>query len=174
MHAAGLKVEGSGDFIKVLEKDLGSNYRLTAPDMPDAEAPNYSKWARAFGAAMQSLSGDLHLVGHSLGGTIILKYFALNGGASERIKSLHLAAVPYWGLPDWEIDDFLLPKNYVQALATVPKIFFYQGTEDDVLTPEHLDKYKLDISRAKIRILKGSDHVFTHGIPELTKDILEL
>jgi predicted alpha/beta hydrolase family esterase len=174
MHAAGPKAEGSGAFIDVLEKELGAHYRVTAPDMPDADAPNYNKWARAFGSAMQSLAGDISLVGHSLGGTIILKYFALNGGAPARIKSLHLVAVPYWGLADWAVDDFLLPKNYGDAIAGVPKIFLYQGTDDDVLSPEHIEAYKKDFPRAKVRVVKGFDHILGQGLPVLTKDILDL
>lgn len=174
MHAAGPKSEGSGDFIAVLEKELGSKYRVTAPDMPDAHAPNYSKWSHAFGSALQSIPGDLILVGHSLGGSIILKYFAQNGGAPARVKALHLVAVPYWGLADWEVDDFLLPKNYVESIATIPKIFLYQGTEDDVLTPEHIERYKKDFPRAKVRLVKGLDHVFGKGLPELSNDLQDL
>ena len=69
--------EGSGFLARYLEKSLGPDYDVIAPQMPDAATdPHYIPWRDRMDAELRGLAGPVVLVGHSLGGSLLLKYLA--------------------------------------------------------------------------------------------------
>jgi predicted alpha/beta hydrolase family esterase len=63
---------GSGKLIAYLQEQLGSNYEVLAPDMPDPDHPRYLAWRDQIEQELGKLDADVLLIGHSLGGSMLL------------------------------------------------------------------------------------------------------
>jgi hypothetical protein len=112
-HAAGdpRHPEGSGSLIDYLGRELGSDYRVLAPTMPDPDNPRYRPWRDRIEEELATLdrSEDVILIGHSFGGSVLLKL--LTEGADQRpIRGLFLVSVPWWGPDGWEYEGVRRPR----------------------------------------------------------------
>ena len=78
IHGAGNqhKPLGSGKLVASLQQQLGSDYHVLAPDMPDPGHPRYLAWRDQIEQELGKLDADALLIGHSLGGSMLLKYLA--------------------------------------------------------------------------------------------------
>jgi predicted alpha/beta hydrolase family esterase len=173
IHSAGAKEEGSGALIRFLENHLSQFFEIHAPDMPQPDQPQFVRWRNTIEQELSALDGDIFLIGHSLGGSVLLKYLAEDSRA-KRIQALFLVAIPYWGKKNWNVDDFLLPKDYAGKLGDIPQIFLYRSRGDDVIPEDHLQQYRKEITHAQVRELAGREHAFMNGLPELVADLLGL
>lgn len=163
IHSAGAQsaTEGSGRFLARLGEALGPGYEICAPAMPGPDAPEAGPWldtAARHAAAMQT---PFVLLGHSLGGSVILKLLA------ERTIPTGLAGVvtvaaPFWGAPEWEYEAFALPANAGTTLSKGPPVMLLFATEDTVVSTDHLDRYLAAVPTARGRLI-GGDHEFGAG-----------
>lgn len=80
------------------------------------------------------------LVGHSLGGSILLKYLS-EANVEESIAGIFLIATPYWGAEDWQVDEYALHDSFATRLPKAPPIFFYHSDNDDLVPFAHLALY---------------------------------
>jgi predicted alpha/beta hydrolase family esterase len=65
--------------------------------MPDPQNPRYAGWKVALGQELSALEGRPSiLVGHSLGGSVLLKYLS-EEGCPQGTTGLFVAAAPFWG-----------------------------------------------------------------------------
>src|SRR3712207_4077141 len=55
---------------------LGDAYDVQCPKMPDEESPEYEAWKKQIAKELTALHGEVILVGHSLGASILLKYLS--------------------------------------------------------------------------------------------------
>jgi predicted alpha/beta hydrolase family esterase len=94
--------EGSAPFATRLRKELGAGYEVLFPTLPDPDDPHYVPWSERLGEVLAEIDGPVVVVGHSLGGSVALKYLAEGGGGT--IAGLVLAATPYWGESEWEAE----------------------------------------------------------------------
>jgi len=67
---------GSGKLVASLRQQLGSDYQILAPDMPDPDNPRHLAWRDQIEQELGRLGADVLLIGHSLGGSTLLKYLA--------------------------------------------------------------------------------------------------
>lgn len=162
--------QGSFDLVQQLRKDLGPSYHVRFPVIEDPEAPDYNMWKTMLDAEMQHTQQALILVGHSLGGSMLVKYLSEEKILSP-LTSLHLVAAPMWGEPDWEMKEFMLKKNFSIHLPPLKKVFLYHSIKDKIVPFSHLALYKAAFPQAQTRELQGSDHVFDKGLKELTEDL---
>jgi pimeloyl-ACP methyl ester carboxylesterase len=82
IHGAGNQhhPDGSGKLVASLKRELGSDYEVLAPDMPDPDHPAYKAWRDQIGQELGRLDPDVLLIGHSFGGSVLLKYLAEGTG----------------------------------------------------------------------------------------------
>ena len=73
--AQGLK-QGSSYLATDLKTMLGGNYQVLTPEMPEPEHPDYDHWKNELDKDLSLLQDDAILVGHSLGGSVLLKYLS--------------------------------------------------------------------------------------------------
>ena len=78
--------EGSGRLAAYLARELGAGYRVIAPEMPDADHPHYQPWRDLIEQELEAVNEPVILVGHSFGGSVLLKY-------SLRARTRSLSAV---------------------------------------------------------------------------------
>ncbi|PWT94978.1 MAG: hypothetical protein C5B52_18840 [Bacteroidetes bacterium] len=165
--------EGSNDLVGYLKSELGHEYDLRYPQMPDPENPHYEDWKQLINREMESLGSSLILIGHSLGGSVLIKYLS-EEGCSKNIEGLFLVAAPFFGIKDWKVHEFVLNKNFVAALPSIGKIYLYHSLNDEVVPFNHLNFYAEKFPGAIVRSFKSNLHLFSRGIPILISDIKNL
>src|SRR5256885_17048948 len=57
-----------------LQRALGHSYNVHCPQMPDEENSPYPAWKAEIDSRLASLQGSVAFVGHSVGGSVLLKY----------------------------------------------------------------------------------------------------
>jgi uncharacterized protein len=105
-----------------------------------------------------TMEGMVYLVGHSLGGSVLLKYLAEAGmdrvlvptPASITIAGLFLLAVPFWGTPDWEVDAYALPEGFAARLPPGLPVLLYHCRDDAVVPFAHLALYAQHLPHAPL------------------------
>jgi uncharacterized protein len=174
IHGAGNQhhPDGSGKLVASLKRELGSDYEVLAPDMPDPDNPAYKAWRDQIGQELGRLDPDVLLIGHSFGGSVLLKYLA-EGTSHRPIASLFLVAVPFWGKRDWE-QEYALPDDFAALLPPISHLFLYHSRSDEVVPFSHVWHYQQRLPQATVRVLDGKEHSFTDGLPQLVQDIQRL
>lgn len=168
MHAP----DGSGRLAGYLASALGARYHVIAPEMPDADNPRYRPWRDRLEQEIKAIDEDVIVVGHSFGGSVVLKYFA-EGSLRTPVRGLFLVSVPDWGPGGWAYDEFAVPNDVGSRLPT-SRVFLYHSREDPEVPFEHLHCYERLLPGATIRAMAGSEHSFTQGLPALVDDIRSL
>ena len=138
--------------------------------MPHPENPRYDAWKEQLDEVFAGLDGDLLLVGHSLGGSVLLKYLS-EVPFTKPIVGLFLVAAAHWGNKDWKIDEYVLREDFSSWLPPIPNIFLYHSRDDEWVPFEHMAYFSMKLPSAQVRELDCCGHEFNSGLPELVKDI---
>ena len=180
MSATTLVVQGAGDLhdpegtivlVRYLERELPAGDRVLAPEMPGAEDdPRYEPWRDAIRDQLDQIDGPTHVVGHSFGGSVVLRMVA-EAGIDPRVRSLHLIAMPWWGLEGWDWEELALPAGVGTSPPDV-RIYLYHSVDDPHVPIAHLARYADALPQAVVRRIPGAKHSFRDGLPELVQDIL--
>jgi predicted alpha/beta hydrolase family esterase len=137
--------------------------------MPDPDHPRYRPWRDQIEQELGKLDADALLIGHSLGGSMLLKYLA-EGTYQRPIAGLFLVAVPYWGKQDWE-REYAVPDDFAARLPPIRHLFLYHSRFDENAPFASLKRYQEQLPQATVRVLDGKEHSFTEGLPVLVQDI---
>lgn len=90
LHGAGN--DSSGNWFPWLKKELESReYKVWVPDLPNTDHPKIEEWLSAVKG--WNLDDDSIIIGHSCGGTLILRILE-NLPAGQKIKKAILVAAP--------------------------------------------------------------------------------
>ena len=163
--------QGSTPFVKHLRQSLGSAYRVTCPAMPAPTKPSYERWKLELERLLPSDKPPPILVGHSLGGSVLLKYISEHK-PKVPAAGLFIVAAPYWGNAGRKVEEFVLRESFARSLPNSLEIYLYQSRDDEMLDMEHhLLRYSRAIPQATVRILDAGGHTFKDGLPELAEDI---
>jgi predicted alpha/beta hydrolase family esterase len=118
------------------------------PQKPAEGDPDAAAWLPAIGTAIQN--ADI-VVGHSIGGYLLLAQLALECPAGVRAVAIIAAPFP-GGDPDWTFDGFDLPEG-LEALG-VP-VFLYASEDDGDVPFAHRDLWAAAIPGAVTRTTTG-------------------
>ena len=162
--------EGSFDLVSWLRSELSKEYNIRYPIIDNPESPTYKMWKQLFTKEFKKISQSVILVGHSLGGSMLLKYLS-EERPNISISALFLVSTPFWGKDGWDIEDFVLEQNFEATLNHINKVYLYHCKSDKIVPCQHLKFYKKAFPLSIVRILNGSDHAFSKGLPELVSDI---
>jgi predicted alpha/beta hydrolase family esterase len=172
IHGAGEGAfEEDGLLVASLQKALGLAYDVYYPKMPEEYSATYADWKAPIERELASLDEEVILVGHSVGGSVLLKYLS-EQQLDKPITSLFLLATPYWGADEfWKWDEAQLPQDLAAKLATIPRIFLYHSRDDEVVPFAHLTLYAAKLRQATIREFDGRGHQFGNNLAEVAEDI---
>ena len=174
-----LFVQGGGEgvhdawddkLVRSLERELGEECAVLYPRMPDEADPHYSAWKTALLSAFDDLEEDAILIGHSLGGTILIHVLTEQRPA-RKLGAIALIAAPFIGEGGWQSDEI---KPFTEVAERVPgdvPVFIYHGTADEIVPVEHLQLYARAIPKASIRVLSDRDHQLNNDLSEVARDI---
>ncbi|MFD1032384.1 alpha/beta fold hydrolase [Metaplanococcus flavidus] len=173
IHSAGPQGEqqGSSRLLKYLNDELGSDFRLLAPKMPTPEDPKYPEWKQVLKEEIASLEDGAILLGHSIGGSALLKFLSEEELGKSFAKVITIAA-PYWGIDEnWQLKDFELAEDFSARSSLLPDAVLFHSIDDEIVPFEHLEKYMESLPGATVRQLSGKDHIFQDGLPEAIEEI---
>jgi uncharacterized protein len=153
-----------------LRDALGGGYQVRCPKMPDEDSPQYAAWRDRIARELAELDGEVSLVGHSLGASILLKYISEERTATP-IAGAFLVAAPYWGVEDWEVDEYVLQEDFTSKLPEGLPMFFYHSRDDEWVPFAHLALYAEKVPQARFREFDGRGHQFDDDLSEVAHDI---
>lgn len=153
-----------------LQEELGDEYNVLLPNMPNGTNARYSEWKLWFDNVASVITDGCVLVGHSLGGIFLIKYLSENQFPSK-IAATALIAAPYDDESQEDLGDFKFDKVSKLFSSQAGKITFFFGTDDPVIASSEIKKYERDLPTANFRIMSASDHFVRPAFPELIEFI---
>lgn len=150
--------EEDGKLAAALQDALGSAYQVIYPHMPNEADPAYTAWKAQIAKELVSLAGKVILVGHSAGGSVLLRYLA-EEHVEQPIAGIFIIAAPYWGAEEWQAG---LPKG-------VP-LFLYHSRDDTIVPFAHLALFAQKLGTAVTREVTGG-HQLNNDLAAVAKDI---
>lgn len=156
---AGAHDEWDQPLVDSLRRALDCEVRY--PRMPDEADPSYARWKPALVAALDELADGALLVGHSVGGTVLLHVLAEH---RFRPGAVAILAAPFVGPGGWPSNG--LPARTAFELDGVPIVLFH-GTADTTVPPTHAALYAGAIPTASVHLLDGRDHQFGSDLVEV-------
>lgn len=175
VQGAGKAVHDSWDnrLVQSLGHELGEDFTILYPRMPDEADPRYAAWKSALLREFERLEDGAIAVGHSIGGTILIHFLA-EKTLPIKLGAVFLIAAPFVGEGGWRSDDIPSRQNLGSSLPAGLPIFLYHGTADDIAPFEHLKLHAKAIPQAKVNSLANRDHQLNNDLREVARDIRSL
>jgi hypothetical protein len=175
VQGAGEAVHDAWDdkLVRSLERELGAGYPVLYPRMPNEADPRYRAWKTALLDAFDELNDGAILIGHSVGGTILIHLLAEHP-PKRRLRAISLIAAPFIGDGGWPSDEMEPRTDLGQRLPAGVPLFLYHGTADDVVPFGHLHLYANLIPQAVVHPLAGRGHQLDNDLSDVARDIRSL
>lgn len=131
---------------------------LMMPHLPDDDM-SFEGWASPIRHALSELGpGDL-VVGHSFGGSILIKVLA------ERewpVRRALLLAMPNWGPDGWDVPEYVFD-------GSVPRqsLSLHHCADDLVVPVSHLELNSADLPAASVKVHETGGHQFDDQVSTL-------
>ncbi len=154
-----------------LEDELGGEYEVFYPSMPNQHDARYKEWKVWFEKLLPLLGPEVIVVGHSLGAQFLAAYLSREQIA-KNVLGTFLVAAPFE--LDTNPEEFKLPGSLELLEKQGGKIFFYQSKDDKVISMKDLERYREKVPNATYRVLDGRGHFNQPTFPELVEDIKNL
>ena len=177
-----LFVQGAGEqvhepwdakLVESLQRELGPGYEIRYPLMPNEADPTVATWQMALDKEFATVQNGAVVVGHSLGGTILINTLA-ESAPEAALGAIVLIAAPFVGRGGWESDDIQPRSDLATRLPPAVPVWLYHGDEDDIAPVAHVELYAAAIPRARVRRLAGRDHQLNNDLSEVASDIRQL
>ena len=162
--------EWDNTLVESLEQELGRDYAVSYPRMPHEADPKYADWRAALTLQFARLDEGAMLVGHSIGGTILIRTIA-DELSKKTFGGIFLIAAPFVGDGGWPSDDVEPLSELGVRLPEQTPIYLYHGNQDDTAPLAHVDLYARAIPQAIVRRLSGRDHQLNNDLSDVAADI---
>jgi pimeloyl-ACP methyl ester carboxylesterase len=170
---AGAHDEWDIRLVESLRRELGDGYEVHYPLMPDEHEPTYAAWSAAVRRELTELADDPVVVGHSVGGTILVAALAEQRPEREP-AAIVLIAAPFVGPGGWPGDEFELAGDLGARLPREAEVHLFHGLQDETAPPAHAELYDRAISQAQLHLLPGRDHQLNGDLREVARVIARL
>jgi pimeloyl-ACP methyl ester carboxylesterase len=167
---AGAHDEWDCKLVDSLRRELGHGYDLRYPRMPDEHDPSYARWSAAIQGEVTTLDDGAVVVGHSVGGTILINTLAERPPQGP-LAAIVLIAAPFVGTGGWPGEEFELPHDLGARLPHGTPVHVFHGLRDETAPPSHADLYARAIPQARLHLLPGRDHQLDNDLSEVAKAI---
>ena len=170
---AGTHDDWDDKLVDSLRRELGDGWEIQYPRMPAEDDPSYATWGPALVSAMATLEHGAVVVGHSVGGTILIQTLAEQAPDVE-LAAIVLVAAPFVGDGGWPGDEFELSPDLGSRLPPGVPAHVFHGLEDDTAPPAHADLYARAIPQAHVHLLPGRDHQLGNDLADVARLIRRL
>lgn len=176
-----LFIQGAGNLtreqeqviVDALNSKLGDDFTILLPPVEGADDPSYQAWDKALTTNLEKLSGNVILLGHSLGGSVILKHFSMMA-VPEKVIGIILFGVPYWKDQNWNVSEYVIEDQFIDRLSALDNLYFYHSTDDEVIPEQHFKSYQKLLPQAHWRVVSGMDHSYHGAVALMAEDIREM
>ncbi|HEY4187916.1 MAG TPA: alpha/beta fold hydrolase [Polyangia bacterium] len=170
---AGVHDEWDDRLVDSLRRELGRSYDVRYPRMPSEAAPSYTLWKAALAEEFAALDPGAILMGHSMGGTILINALA-ESPPKQTLAGIFLIAAPFVGPGGWPSDEIKPTANLGARLPPRTPIYLYHGSEDDTAPFAHVELYEKAIPGAIVHRLQGRNHQLDDDLAEVAADVRAL
>ena len=167
---AGVHDEWDDELVESLRRELGPGFEIRYPRMPNEDDPSYAAWKAAIEKELATLDDGAFLVGHSLGGTMLVNALA-ESPPERRLGAIFLIAAPFAGEGGWPSEELNTPPDLGARLPRGVPVYVYHGLEDAIAPPSHAELYACAIPQASVRLLPGRDHQLGNDLTEVAATI---
>ena len=153
--------------------DLGDEYVVFKPKMPNSENAKYDEWKVWFERHFEYLTNDTILIGCSLGAMFLIKYLIENKTPFS-VKALFLmaAAIGEVNSNHKDCEDFLFSlEDTYKILDKVGKIKILHSRDDFLVPYEHAEKLHASIPGSELVTFDDKNHFIVEEFPELVEEI---
>jgi predicted alpha/beta hydrolase family esterase len=161
------------ELVASLQRELGRAYEIRYPRMPNEGDPHYASWRKAIENEIEALDDGAILVGHSIGGTILIRTLA-DQPPKRRMKAVVLVAAPFVGKGGWPSDDIESMHTLGGQIPSKLAVYLFHGSADETALPFHADLYAKALPQAQLRKLEGRDHQLNNDMREVAAMIRSL
>lgn len=176
VHGAGPRAYRimSQKWVPFIKKSLLSEIEVICPEMPDPFFPRYQAWKEKIQSTLKHIKSPLILIGHSLGGTILLKYLS-EEKIPNKILGLYLISSPWFSSDKgWSYQDFYLHKKPDELLRQFP-VYSYHSSDDPIVPVDHQGIIASHFPNIVVRTLAGHGHEYKmEEFREIIEDIEQL
>ena len=144
--------------------------------MPDEDNASYELWKQQIENELAAMQGQIILIGHSVGGSIVVKCMS-EIEVTKPVVGIFLIAAPFWGGDGWRYEGYeklALPKEIAARLPKDTAIFLYHCRDDEIAPFDHLALYAQVLPQATVRPLDEGGHQLNNDLSEVAKDIKTL
>ena len=163
---AGTHDEWDHKLVDSLRREVGPNYEILYPRMPNEDDPSFAAWKTALETEFANLDDDAILVGHSIGGTILVNALA-QAPSKWKFRAIFLIAAPFVGEGGWPSDDINPTADLGARLPRGVPVYIYHGLADETAPPSHADLYARAIPQAQVYRLPQRDHQLNNDLSEI-------
>jgi len=163
---AGAHDEWDSKLVESLRHELGLRYDIRYPRMPNEDDPSYAAWKTALQNEFARLGDGAILVGHSIGGAILINVLAEHP-PKAKLGAIVLVAAPFVGDGGWPADDWQPQRDIGAKIPGGAPVYIYHGLADDTAPPSHAELYARAIPQANLRRLPGRDHQLNNDLREV-------
>ncbi len=163
-----------------LRTDLGTDFEVYIPTMPNKSNARFDEWAIWFERHLDLVEDGVVLIGWSLGGMFLAKYLS-ETPLKKQVSAVYLLAAPGGEFVDIRGDggggdciDFRPDATAVAQLGTtIPRLEIWQSEDDFVVPASEIEWYRTHVPGANITIFKDKNHFLVESLPELLVSIKE-
>jgi pimeloyl-ACP methyl ester carboxylesterase len=167
---AGVHDEWDDKLVDSLRRELGAGHELRYPRMPGEDDPSLAAWGPAIRRELADLDAGAAVVGHSVGGTILIRTLADEPREME-LAAIVLVAAPFVGAGGWPADEFEISADLGSRLPPGVPVHLVHGLDDEIAPPSHVDLYARAIPQAQVHRLPGRDHQLNNDLHEVAAAI---
>ena len=156
-----------------LQGQLGADYQVLLPSMPNATNAQYAEWKLWFDRIAEIAEDGIVLIGHSLGGIFLAKYLS-ETTFPKQISATILIAAPYNDESEEDLGSFRLDALTDIFRQQAGKVTCFFGDDDPVVSINEMSHYRSQLPDAEFVTLPAPDHFVRPEFPELVRKLREL
>jgi uncharacterized protein len=162
-----------------LRAELGSEYEVYMPTMPNKFNARFDEWAIWFERHLDLVEDGVILIGWSLGGMFLAKYLS-ETQLKQRVAAVYLLAAPGGEFVNaagsgGDCVDFRPAADKVGNLGRItPQLHIWQSEDDFVVPVTEAHWYAERVPSAHIHIFKDKNHFLVDSLPELIEEIKKI
>jgi hypothetical protein len=156
------------DWKSNLQKDLGDEYEVLSPRMPNKQNARYDEWKAWFERAFPFVENGVILVGHSMGGLFLAKHLSENK-FPRKISAFFLVAPVYRDAEG--AANFPITADLKKAWEQCPNIHIFQSEDDPLVAMSEVEEYQKAWPDAKRHAFQNRGHFNQETFPEIVEEI---
>lgn len=168
------KLKHRYDWRSTLGEDLGDEYEVLLPKMPNGTNVRYEEWCVWFERCIPFFQDNVILIGHSLGGIFLAKYLSEHD-FPKTIRATILVAAPFDSVSTVEsLNDFRLPSSLEKFAAQGGAVHVVHSKDDPIVPFGDTEKYLRALPKARVIAFEDKKHFNEEHFPELVELIRSL